>query len=101
MEIASPPPTRVLRPDDPGIWGNGRHAFRFGAFQARRVPSRHTAPAVRLTGVPRLRREPTLEATAKRSGDASPSLESPQNVAAFARKPAPNRSPAPGWTSWV
>src|ERR1039457_396768 len=33
------------------------------------------------------------------SGDASPSLESPQNQAAFARKPAPNRSPAPGWTS--
>jgi hypothetical protein len=31
----------------------------------------------------------------------SPSLESPQNVAAFARKPALNRSPLPGWTSGV
>src|ERR1035441_9813772 len=49
MEIASLPPTRVLRPDDPGIWGNGRHAFRLGAFQPRRVPSRRTALAIRFT----------------------------------------------------
>src|ERR1017187_4782197 len=34
----------------------------------------------------------------EKSGDASPSLESPQTVAAIARKPAQIRSTAPGWT---